>query len=173
MTKRALIVINMIQDYFLPKGALFLGPRGRKMIPDAVELVDEFRRNKELIVFTADAHQGHDGEFKVLPRHGLRGSWGAQAIEELSPFPGEHNVPKRYYDATFSSTLPDVLKRNHVTETHLIGVTTSLDYFATASSLFYHGFQLVIYPKRTADLNEKDRKNALDLLKAKFGARVA
>ncbi len=170
--KRALIVINMIQDYFLPKGALYLGVSGRKVVANVVGLLDEFRRKKELIIFVSDAHQSDDPELDVLPRHGLRNSWGAQIIEELSPFPGEHNLPKRHYDATFSSTLPDVLKRNHVGETHLAGVTASLDYFETASSLFYHGHQLVIYPKGTADVKEKDKKNALDLLKAKFGARV-
>lgn len=170
--KRALIVINMIQDYFLPKGALYLGASGRKIIPNAVGLLDEFRRKKDLIIFVSDAHQSDDTELDVLPRHGLRGTWGAQVIEELSPFPGEHSLPKRHYDATFSSTLPDVLKRNHVGETHLIGATASLDYFETAASLFYYGHQLVIYPKGAADVKEKDKKNAFDLLKAKFGARV-
>jgi nicotinamidase-related amidase len=172
MKKQALILINMINDFLSPKGALYLGSPASKIIPLAVELLDEFRARKELIVFSSDAHQAQDHEFLSLPRHGLRGTWGARILEELSPLPGEHSLAKRFYDATFSSTLADMLKRNHIDETHLVGVVASLDYFETATSLFYHGHKLVLYEKGTADFKDKEKKNAFQILKRHFGADI-
>lgn len=170
--KRALILINCINDFFTPKGVLYVGPQAKRIIPFAVGIVDAFRKNKETVVFISDAHQPEDKELKVYPRHALRDSAGAQTIEALTPMSGEYQITKRCYSGVFSTPMADVLKRNYVAEVHLLGALASVDVMETAAGLFYNGFQPVVYRKGLADLKPADLTSALKRMQKIFSLKV-
>jgi nicotinamidase-related amidase len=172
MTKRALVLIDFVNDFFSPKGVLYVGPQARKIIPFTVSILDEFRKNRETVIFISDAHQSDDRELKVYPKHSLRDSQGAEIIGELSPLPGEYKITKRCYSGTFSTPMADVLKRNYVTEVHLLGVCTSVCIMETAAGLFYHGFNLVTYKRGVADVSTADHTAALKRMKKLFNLKI-
>jgi nicotinamidase-related amidase len=172
MVKRALILIDFVNDFFLPKGALYLGPQVRKIVPFAVSVLDEFRKNKETVVFISDAHQAGDRELSIYPKHAMRDSKGSEIIEELTPLSGEYRITKRCYNGVFSTPMADVLKRNYVSEVHLLGVCTSICIMETAAGLFYHGFKLVAYRRGLADLKAADHQTALKRMQKLFQLKI-
>lgn len=170
--KRALILIDFINDLFLSKGALYIGPQARRIIPYTVSVLDEFRKNNETVVFISYAHQEGDRELKLFKKHAMRGTPGAQVIEEMTPLQGEYQITKRCYNGAFSTPMADVLKRNYITEVHILGVATSVSVMETAAGLFYHGFDLAIHKKGIADFKIADQSAALKRMKQLFMAKV-
>ena len=170
--KRALVLIDFIHDRFSSKGALYAGAGGRKIIPFSVSVLDKFREKREIVVFISDAHQSGDRELKILPKHSMRGTAGAQVIEEMTPLPGEDQITKRCYSGVFSTPVADVLKRNYITEVHLLGATTSVEIMETAAGLYYHGFNIVLYKKGITDLKASDSTSALKRMQKIFNAKV-
>jgi nicotinamidase/pyrazinamidase len=172
MKKRALVLVDYLNDFFLPKGALYIGPAARKIIPYSVSVLDEFRRNKETIVFISYAHQEGDRELKIFKKHAMRGSKGAQIIEEMTPLQGEYQITKRCYNGAFSTPMADVLKRNYVDEAHVLGVCTSMSVMETSAGLFYNGFNIVTHRKGIADPKPAEQTAALKRMKKLFSAEV-
>jgi len=170
--KRALILINVVNDFFLPKGVLYVGPQAKKIIPFAVGVLDEFRKNRETVLFISDAHQSEDREFKIYPKHSMRDSAGAQILETVLPVPGEYQITKRCYSGAFSTPMADVLKRNYVTDVYLMGALASVDVMETGASLFYHGFNLLAYRKGLADLKPNDLSASLKRMQKIFNLKI-
>jgi nicotinamidase-related amidase len=134
--------------------------------------LDEFRRKKETVIFISDAHQSEDRELKIYPKHAMRDSTGARVIDELAPLPGEYQITKRCYSGVFSTPMADVLKRNYVTEAHLVGAYASVDVMETAAGLFYHGFSLVVHRKGLADAKLLDQSAALKRMQKIFNLKI-
>ena len=57
------------------------------------------------VVFSQDIHDPGDPEFEIWPEHALRGTWGWEMIDELTPRPGELVVQKVRYDAFYGTEL--------------------------------------------------------------------
>lgn len=172
MKKRALILVDFLNDFFLPKGAQYVGPQARKIIPYAVSVLDEFRRKNETIIFISYAHQEGDRELKIFKRHAMRGSKGAQVIEEMTPLQGEYQITKRCYNGAFSTPMADVLKRNYIDDVHVLGVCTSISVMETTAGLFYNGFNPVIHRKGIADTKASEQTSALKRMSKLFMAKI-
>jgi nicotinamidase/pyrazinamidase len=172
MKKRALILVDFVNDFFLPKGVMYIGPQARKVIPYAVSVLDEFRRKNETIIFISYAHQEGDRELKIFKKHAMRGSKGAQVIEEMTPLQGEYQITKRCYNGAFSTPMADVLKRNYIDDVHILGVCTSISVMETTAGLFYHGFNPVIHRKGIADTKAAEQTDALKRMKKLFMAKI-
>ncbi len=172
MKKKALILVDFLNDFFLPKGAAYVGPQARKIIPYSVSVLDEFRKHKDIIIFISYAHQEGDRELKIFKKHAMRGTKGAQVIEEMTPLQGEYQITKRCYNGAFSTPMADVLKRNYTKEVHILGVCTSISLMETAAGLFYHGFDLMIHRKGIADTKTSEQTAALKRMKKLMAAKV-
>ena len=87
MTRQAILVIDMLNDFIHEKGALVC-PNGKKIVPNIQRLLTWIRGRKGddiQIVHIQEAHRKHDADFRVRPCHAVAGSWGADFIEELKP----------------------------------------------------------------------------------------
>lgn len=75
-------------DFIAPKGALYV-PESKEIVKNLKRLVECARKNKIVIVATADAHTPNDPEFKTFPPHCIKGTRGQQKIEatkQKAPF---------------------------------------------------------------------------------------
>ena len=64
--KRALVVIDMIEDFAHEGGALYCGPSMARIIPVIQREIERARGAGEPIVYLADAHLPDDAEFVLV-----------------------------------------------------------------------------------------------------------
>jgi len=101
MTKRALLVIDMLNDFILPQGSLTVGPAGEEIVPLIAQKIAEFREAGQAVIYICDNHKADDPEFAMFPPHCIVGTPGAEIIGALAPQRGELIIPKRRYSAFF------------------------------------------------------------------------
>jgi nicotinamidase/pyrazinamidase len=68
-------------DFMLPGGNLYV-PGAEKLLPNLKLLTDAARRNEVFLVSDACVHGTDDEEFKRFPPHCLRGTRGAEIVQE-------------------------------------------------------------------------------------------
>ena len=82
---RVLIVVDMQNDFAHKNGALTT-PEAQKCVPAVCALIDEFRKNNEMIYFTQDTHfedyRSTQEGLKLPIDHCRYGSWGWRIIDE-------------------------------------------------------------------------------------------
>ncbi len=169
---RALIVIDMLNDFLDPKGVLYCGEAARKIIPEIKALLAEFRQKKEPVIYVCDAHDPEDKEFEAFPAHCVKGTWGAEVIPELAPQPEDRLITKTRFDAFFRTELEDVLRELGVTEVWLCGVCTSICVMDTAAGAFYRGFKVVVPEKAVGDFDPEAHIFALKRMERIYKAKV-
>lgn len=162
MGKVALVVIDMLNDFIDPQGALYVGPAGRALVPFVARRVEETRSGGGVVVFACDAHAPDDREFEHFRPHAVRGAWGSEIIPEIPFLPGDYRVDKTRYSALHNTILEDVLLREGVRQVELVGVCTSICIMFTAISLLDREFHCRVYREGVADFNPQAHAFALE-----------
>ncbi|MEM3402800.1 MAG: isochorismatase family cysteine hydrolase, partial [Candidatus Hadarchaeales archaeon] len=86
MTARAILVVDMIRDFVTGK----LGFKGAEEAAKKLKPVLEVAREKGLpIIYICDSHKKSDPEISIWGEHAMKGTRGAEVIDELSPRKGE------------------------------------------------------------------------------------
>ena len=116
MSKRALIIVDMLNDFVDEKGALYCGDTARAIVPAVKKRLARFRQSGDLIVYLKDSHDEEDKEFDRFPKHCVQGSWGNEIISELSPNPGEAVIPKKRFSGFYGTDLENILSSAGVEE---------------------------------------------------------
>lgn len=173
MPRKALIVVDMLNDFIREDGALYCGKRSQEIIPFIKEKIYEFRREKSPIIFLQDSHDPDDPEFDLFGKHCVTGSEGGKIIEELEVKNEDYIVPKKTYDGYYNSDLGKILKENQIEEVHLVGVCTSICVMETSSSLAKRGYKLFIYKNGVADFDPEAHDFALKHMEKIYGAEIA
>lgn len=171
MGKVALIVTDMLNDFIDPKGALYVGPSGRDIIPFVAQKAAETRAGGGVVIFVCDAHAPDDREFEQFGAHAVQGTWGSQVIPELPLLPGDQREDKTRYSALFNTELENILKREGVSQVELVGVCTSICVMFTAVGLLDRGFHCRVYQEGVADFDPKAHVFALEHME-KLGVEV-
>ena len=153
MSKVALIMTDMVNDFLDPRGALYVGPAGRSIIPFVVDKIEETRAAGGVVIFVCDAHAPDDREFAHFKPHAVQGSWGSQIIPEISRLPGDYREDKTRYSALHKTGLVDILRREGVSHTDLVGVCTSICIMFTAINLLDLEFPCRVYREGVADFD--------------------
>jgi nicotinamidase-related amidase len=144
MSKDAILIIDMLNDFADPKGALYC-PSGRTIIPKLRELI-AFAHDKGIqVVFIEEAHRKNDKDFRVRPVHAIKGTWGSDFIDELRPAEdkGDYIVQKRRH-SSFAYTDLDLFLREEGIDTVVVtGTWTNVCVRSTASDALYHTYSVV------------------------------
>jgi nicotinamidase/pyrazinamidase len=77
--------IDTQRDFMLPSGSLYV-PGAERLIPKLRKLFDCARRQKISVLSSKDAHTPEDTEFQQFPPHCIKGTEGAQKLEETLLF---------------------------------------------------------------------------------------
>lgn len=168
----ALLVIDMLRDFINPDGALYCGDSSRAMIPFVRRQIEEFHRSGEPVIFLCDAHKPDDLEFRLFPRHSVKGSEGARIIDELPVGPLDAIVEKTRYSAFYGTDLDKILRQQHPDEVHVIGVCTSICVMDTVGDLRNRDYPVVVYRQGVADFDPEAHTFALKRMEKIYGARV-
>lgn len=170
--KRALIVVDMLNDFVREAGALDVGPAARAIIPRVKERIESCRKDGGIVIFVADHHAHDDPEFKMWPRHCVAGTEGAEVIAELDRRETDYFVPKTRYSAFYNTDLEAVLKKEKVEEVEVVGVCTSICVMHTIADLRNRDIPVTIPRDAVADLDEASHNFALTHMAKVLGAEV-
>lgn len=131
----------MLNDFIREDGALPV-KGAEKLIPRINEAIKEFRDRGEPVIFVADSHEPDDKEFRIWPRHCVKGTEGAQVVEELDRRPEDELVEKTTYSAFYNTRLGEVLRGRGVDEVVLTGVLTNICVLHTAADAAMRGYKV-------------------------------
>ncbi len=157
---KALLIIDMLNDFILP-GAPLEVPETRKIIPNIKKEIKEARKNKEYIIYVCDSHTEDDKEFKIWPKHAVRGTEGAKIVKELSPQKEDFIIEKNTYDGFYETSLQSLLKQLNVDELTIVGCVSNICILYTASSAVLREYKVNIPLNCIASIDEDGRNYAL------------
>jgi nicotinamidase-related amidase len=167
---RALLVIDMLNDFVLDDGALPI-PQAKKIVPRINELIGEFRGQGEPILFLGDAHAKDDEEFRCWPPHCVKGSRGAELFEGIDR-KNEPLVETTRYSGFFGADLDDRLRTLGVDTLYLAGVATDICILWTAADAYLRGYRIVIPRDAVSGVTPERHEAALRYMHETMGASI-
>lgn len=157
---KALLVIDMLNDFVL-KGAPLEVSRARGIVGNVSRELNKARRSNVPIIYCCDSHSRGDREFEVWPPHAIRGTHGAQVIDELKPRKGDLVIYKRTYSGFYRTTLDKTLRSLRVRHLILTGVLTNICILYTAADAYMRGYEVNVPEDCVAALRAEDHRVAL------------
>ena len=131
--KRALVIVDMIEDFVHEGGALYCGPSMARIVPVIQHEIARSRAAAEPVVYLTDNHLPGDAEFQMFPPHALAGTKGAEIVPELAPSKDDVVIPKRRYSGFFGTDLDITLRERAVDTLRLVGDCTNICVLYTAA----------------------------------------
>jgi nicotinamidase/pyrazinamidase len=168
----SLIVIDMLNDFVKEKGSLVV-PSAKDILPNQKKLLKKFRETSSLVVYLTDNHLPDDDEFEKWPPHAVRGTWGAQVIEELTPEENELVVPKRRYSGFFGTELDLILRERGIETVVITGVLTDICVMYTSADASARGYDVVVVTDGTGSTSSENHEFALKHIREVHGATLA
>lgn len=174
MKKEALLVIDMLNDFVVP-GAPLEVPETRSIIENIQREIAAARAGAEPVIYICDAHDPDDKEFKKFgwPPHAVKGTRGAEIIEELRPGPFDIVIQKNTYSGFYGTMLDDTLKRLGVDALRLTGCVTHICVMFTASDAVLRDYEVTVVEDGVAGLSKEDHDAALRIMKNVMGVKIA
>ncbi|HDL50724.1 MAG TPA: cysteine hydrolase [Firmicutes bacterium] len=165
----AIFVVDMIHDFVDGK---FENKKAIEIIPNIKKLVSSAREKGIPIIFLRDAHEKGDPEEKVWGAHAIRGTWGSEIVDELSPRPSDYLIDKRTYSGFFKTDLELLLKKLEIEAVILTGVSTNICVQHNAADLFFRGYSIIVASDGTAAFTEEDHNTSLKYMETVYGAKI-
>lgn len=175
MTAKALIVVDMQNDFLDPKGVLYCGAAARLVIPKVVSLVDRFLRDDLPVVFTQDTHVENDKEFAAFARHCVKGEWGHKLIPELEILSQNSEatvIQKARYNGFFHTNMEEYLGRLKPERVEVCGVCTSICVMDTVGELRNRDYAVRVCKAAVADFDPQMHEFALQRMVKIYAAEV-
>ena len=170
--KRALVVIDMIEDFAHEGGALYCGPSMERIIPVIKNELARARSAREPVVYLTDNHVPDDAEFKVFAPHAIAGTKGAEIIPELAPEDDDDVIPKRRYSGFFGTDLDITLRERGVDTLRLVGDCTNICVLYTAADARNLGYAVEVLREGVTSFDEEAHHDALRELEKTLGAKI-
>lgn len=170
----AVLVLDMLNDFV--HGKLKCERAGR-IIPNIERLLDSARKNKIPVFFCNDEHLPIDTyEMKLWGHHAMKGTKGAQVIDELKPHKSDYIIPKRTYSAFDGTGLDKALKGVYdgkgANAVIITGMHTNICDRHTAYDAFVRDFKIIVPADAVDAFTEHEHISGLDYLKRVYGARI-
>ncbi len=159
----ALLIIDMVKDNFDESKRLPLTGFAKAIIKPINDLIARFRKNGWPIVFSTDAFEEDDFIFKgKMKPHSIRGTKGAEVIDELDKRPEDLWLPKPRFSAFFKTDLDKWLKKRGVTMCAVAGITTNFCVLATVMDSICYDFKTVLLEDCCVAATEEIHLNILN-----------
>ena len=128
--KKVLFVIDMVNG-FVYDGAL-KDAEIANTIPRQIELIKEYQKERQLVIFIKDVHEPNSVEHKRFNglTHCLRGTNEVELVPELKPYEDADNVLVLEKNSTSLFTNPDIFSQiellENVEEVDIVGCCTDI-----------------------------------------------
>ncbi|NLO90234.1 MAG: cysteine hydrolase [Clostridia bacterium] len=172
MSQKAVLVIDMLEDFIRETGTLYVGEQGKEIIDDIKELLDRERSSGSFIIYICDNHLMDDAEFEMFPCHCVKGTKGAEIIEELAPQEGDYIIKKRRYSAFAGTDLEITLREKGIEELILVGVCTNICVLYTAADARNLHYKVIVPKNCVTSFDLEAHKFALKEMKNTLGVEV-
>lgn len=147
MNPTALILVDLLQAFFHPKGSAYY-PEANEVLPPIKKVLDAARASDSLVVHAVERHFPglSDDESKRIPTHCVMGTLDCEYVSEAVPLDRtrEIELPKRRYSSFMDTGLDLILRSNHVERVVIVGVKTNVCIRATAQDAFALGYEVVV-----------------------------
>ena len=170
--RRALVVVDMIEDFVHEGGALYCGPSMAKIVPVIQRELERARTSGEPVVYLTDEHLADDAEFAQFPPHALKGSKGAKIVPELAPSAGDVVIPKRRFSGFFGTDLDITLRERGVGTLRLVGDCTNICVLYTAADARNLGYAVEVVRDGVTSFDLEAHADALRELEKTLGATI-
>ena len=171
--KRALLVLDMLEGFMRKEFPLYCGNDGERIIPVIKNIIEEFNKRRETVIFIADHHEQDDEEFKMFPRHCVAGTKESEVIPELWNVADKKVlVPKTRFAAFYETNLDNELKKIAPDEVHVTGVCTNICVLFTVEELLNRRYPTVVYRDGVASFDSGDHQHALKQMKDILGVQI-
>ena len=162
--KPAIIVVDMLKDNLKESPRNLYYQEGKEIIPNLQRLLEESRKRGFPIVFACDSFLEGDfifrGRMKV---HALRGTEGAEVVDDLRPAPTDIILPKRRFSAFFKTDLDQTLRTVGVDTIVVTGVTVEVCVLMTAMDGLSHDFSVILLEDCSASRSKDFHQGCLNL----------
>ncbi|HCL90716.1 MAG TPA: nicotinamidase [Candidatus Atribacteria bacterium] len=170
--KKALLIIDMLNDFIRENGKLYIGNDGGKIISPIQKELERFREGKKPVFYICDCHRPDDKEFNLFPPHCLSGTKGANIIEELKPSKDDFIIHKRRYSGFFQTDLDISLREEGIIELELVGVCTNICVLYTAASARMLDYKVTVLKDAVASFDQGAHDFALKQMKDILGVEI-
>jgi ureidoacrylate peracid hydrolase len=190
ISKSALIIVDMQNDFVHPDGAL--GQRAREnperdidmpflmgTIPNVSRLADVFRTSGRPIIYLAhvlkpDYSDAQIPYWRIDRSPGgnrtfiVEGTWGAQIVDDLEPREGEHLVVKKGFGGFSNTPLDTILRNMGVTTCVVSGVTTCVCVSTTVRGGVDHNYRVILVGDAVAEVSRETHEAELKTMSRVF-----
>lgn len=135
----------MIKDNVNIHGKSGLDLAASRIMPALVDMARVFRSHGCPVIFACDSFMQGDFIFQSrLPPHAIRGTVGAEPLDELKTEPTDVMLPKRRFSAFYKTDLDQMMRSWGVDTAAIAGITTSVCVLMTALDAVQNDFRSVI-----------------------------
>lgn len=170
---KALLVIDMLNDFIDKDGALSVGQVGEIITPFISKKIKEFRTKEYPVIYICDNHEKDDKEFEMFEPHCIADSWGSKIIDELTPKKGDKIIKKRRYSAFFGTELDLYLREKGVDELYLVGVCTNICVLYTAADARNLNYEVNLFKDGVASFDTDAHLFALSEAEKTLGCKIS
>jgi len=170
--KKALLIIDMLNDFIKPYGALYIGEVAQRVTKEIETIIGKARQEQMPIIYICDNHRADDAEFNMFKTHCVKGTKGAEIVEELMPKRGDYIITKRRYSAFFGTDLDATLREMGVSELVLVGVCTNICVLYTVADARMLNYQVIVIKNGVASFSQEAHEFALKEMENTLGAKI-
>jgi nicotinamidase-related amidase len=168
-----ILVMDMLNDFIYGK---LKSTRARMIVPKIKFLLDFARRKNIPIFYCNDEHLLSDPEIRVWGLHAMKGTKGADVIQEIKPTYNDLMIPKRGYSAFDKSRLEKALKSTYngkgPTTIIMTGIHTHICVKHSAYDAFARGYDTIIAEDGVNAFTKNEHMFGLKYMKANYGAKI-
>lgn len=143
VSRTALLVIDMLNDFFEDGGAMVL-PGGQSLYKPISILLDAARANKMPVFWLNQWLREDDSLFEKRVPHCLVNTWGAKIVDALPQYPDDIIIHKRRYSGFFQTSLDLFLRERDIKHVIVTGVVTNICVRSTVNDAFFLGYDVVV-----------------------------
>lgn len=169
--RTAVIVVDMTND-FLSEGGALARPAGLAICEPIQQLVDAAHDAGSRVVWLRDEHVEEDPEFRIHPVHCLKGTWGTQIVDALTPEAQDLILTKHTYSGFFRTPLHERLQNMGITSIIVTGVATNVCVRSTVHDAFFLGYDVLVPVECVSTASERVQEVTLEDIDRSFGEVV-
>lgn len=169
--RAAVIVVDMVNDFCKPGGAMVL-PGYETLVAPQLAVIEAARAAGAPVIWVHDAHRRNmrrDREWVKRTPHCVEGTWGVEIIDDLGARNDEIHVIKRRYSSFFQTDLDMTLKDMMADQLIVFGVVTNICVRSTVHDAFFNGYEVVVPADCCAATGPREQESTLYDISTHFG----
>jgi nicotinamidase-related amidase len=173
--RRALLVVDPLNDFLDDQGALYCGYEAERIIPRVIEAIEDHLKEDQPVIFLQTTHRENDPTFRLLPPHCIEGTWGWELIPVLVDYTRSdsvHVIQKSRYSGFYGTNLERLLDQLAPEVVTVVGVCTSVCVMDTVKDLWERGWRVQVLKGGVADTSDEAHRFALERMAKLYGVEI-